>query len=153
MNISLIKLGSDLFINVYIVVLGALANYAVKAFVDSVSSNYMSLSKHVDVSVNHVKEVVPLSSLLTIEISCLFGSLAAGYVIRRYAKSNHFIYAGVLGAILTLANVANILGATSSHPTWLIVITTLTFIPMAVLGCSLAVGKRATVNAFKGLHT
>lgn len=153
MNISLNKIGSDLFENVYIVTLGAIANYAVKAFVNFISSHYLDFSYNLGApSQEGGKQVLLLWSMLTIELSYLFGSLAAGYVIGRYAKSRPFVYSAVLGGLLTVANIANILTVPQTHPLWMALITSFTFIPMSLLGCSLAVGKKATVKALKGIH-
>ena len=81
-------------------------------------------------------KLVPVSRMLFVELTYVLGSLAGGYAIGALTSSNQYIFAGILGLVMTGANVANIMNI--PHPTWMIVLTMCTFIPCALLGSYLA---------------
>jgi hypothetical protein len=79
---------------------------------------------------------LPLGALLMVELSYLLGSGCGGWVVGRFARSRQDWLAVGLGAVFTLANVANLVQI--PHPLWLAVLTTVTFIPVALLASRLA---------------
>ena len=86
--------------------------------------------------VESLTKVIPLATMLLVVLSYIIGSLAGGYVVGKGASSDHFAIAGILGCIMTGANIANIMSI--PHPLWMIVVTMITFIPCALIGCYLA---------------
>ena len=74
---------------------------------------------------------MPLGAYAGIELSYVAGAAGAGAVIGKLASSRHLWLAGGVGAASTLANFANM--AMIPHPAWFAVLTTVTFIPVAVL--------------------
>ena len=74
----------------------------------------------------------PAGALLMVELSYAVGSLAAGAVIGLLARRHAFVPAGILGGLLTVAGFANL--AAIPHPAWFAVVSTVTYVPCALLG-------------------
>ena len=87
-----------------------------------------------------VRNAITLPMMLMLELSYILGSFVGGFVIGKYGATHKLEYAGFLGALFTLVNVFNILAI--PHPVWLIVLTSLTFVPMTLFGCMVAQGKK-----------
>lgn len=74
----------------------------------------------------------PVGALLMVELSYAAGSLAAGSVVGLLARRHAFLLAGIVGGLLTLAGFANL--AAIPHPAWFAVVSTVTYLPCALLG-------------------
>ena len=80
---------------------------------------------------------IPLGALLMVEVSYAAGSLGGGAIVRLVTPDRTTGLAVVVGALLTLAGFANL--AAIPHPLWFGVLSTLTYVPCAVLGAAAAV--------------
>ena len=80
---------------------------------------------------------IPLGALLMVELSYVVGSLAGGVVVRLVTPDRATVLAVRVGGLLTLAGFANL--AAIPHPLWFGVLSTVTYVPCAVLGAAAAV--------------
>lgn len=78
---------------------------------------------------------MPIGAFLGIELSYIVGCAGAGAVVGKFAASRHMALAGVVGGLFTLAGFANM--AMIPHPLWFAVLTTITYVPCALLGAKL----------------
>ena len=74
----------------------------------------------------------PVGALLMVELSYAAGSLAAGITVGLLARRRAFLLAGVIGGLLTAAGFANL--AAIPHPAWFAIVSTVTYLPGALLG-------------------
>ena len=77
---------------------------------------------------------IPLGALLMVELSYAAGSLAGGAIVRLVTADRATVLAAVVGGLLTLAGFANL--AAIPHPLWFGVLSTVTYVPCAVLGAA-----------------
>ncbi len=84
---------------------------------------------------------IPLGALLMVELSYIAGSLGGGAIARLVTPEGATRRAIVVGALLTLAGFANL--AAIPHPLWFGVLSTLTYIPCALLGAAAVARLRA----------
>lgn len=84
---------------------------------------------------------MPLGALLMVEASYAAGSLGGGAVARLAAPGQTTRAAVVVGGLLTLAGFANL--AAIPHPLWFAVLSTVTYVPCAVLGAAAVARLRA----------
>jgi hypothetical protein len=126
-----------LFKNLLILFLGLVASCIVISLVQFANARLFPLPEGLDFYKDHelLKKVITVPMMLMVELSYILGSFAGGYIIGRYIAFNPYLYAGLLGLLLTLTNVINIMSI--PHPVWMIVLTSITFIPMSLLGCKL----------------
>ena len=79
---------------------------------------------------------MPASALLLVAFGYALGYFVAGYLMRKISRWDSVVLPGILGILGTIGwtlNIANI-----PHPTWMIVLGYLCFIPFALLGHWLA---------------
>ena len=81
---------------------------------------------------------MPLGALLMVELSYVVGSLGGGVIVRLVSADRAAVQAVVLGGLLTLAGFANL--AAIPHPLWFGVLSTVTYVPCAMVG-ALAVAR------------
>jgi hypothetical protein len=74
---------------------------------------------------------MPLLAFFMLELSYAIGSFLGGFTLGKLAPENPRL-SWVLGAVLTLAGVANLFAI--PHPVWVAVMTTVTYLPLARLG-------------------
>ena len=74
----------------------------------------------------------PAGALLMVELSYAAGSLAAGSVVGLLARHHVFLLAGIVGGLLTVAGFTNL--AAIPHPAWFAIVSTVTYLPCALLG-------------------
>ncbi len=84
---------------------------------------------------------MPVGALLMVELSYAAGSFAGGAVVRRVSADRAAVLAAVVGGLLTLAGFANL--AAIPHPLWFGVLSTVTYVPCALLGAAAAARLRA----------
>jgi hypothetical protein len=82
---------------------------------------------------------IPTGALLMVELGAVLGSLTAGAVASKLGVAKWPWLSVIVGVVLTLAGVSTLVML--PHPMWFSVLSTLTFVPMAMLGGRL-VGKR-----------
>jgi hypothetical protein len=82
----------------------------------------------------------PAGALWMVELGYVLGSFAAGAAIRRLAPGRGARLPLIIGALFTLAGFMNL--AAIPHPLWFAVLTTVTYIPMSLLGAK-ALGEGA----------
>jgi hypothetical protein len=82
----------------------------------------------------------PLGALLMVELAYVVGCFAAGALVVRLAPGFGLRLPVIVGALFTLVGALNLLAFT--HPLWFAVLTTVTYIPMSVLGAK-ALGEGA----------
>lgn len=73
-----------------------------------------------------------VGALLIVELAYALGSGSAGWVAAKLGAGKPMWLAAATGAVLTFAGVSNLVML--PHPLWFTVVSTLTFIPMALLG-------------------
>ncbi len=78
---------------------------------------------------------LPIGALLMVLLSYALGALAAGWIIGRFTKTKPMMWAAMVGAILTTFGFANLMSI--PHPLWFSIVSTLSYIPMAMLGLKL----------------
>jgi hypothetical protein len=74
----------------------------------------------------------PLGALLMVELGYVVGCFAAGAVVVRLAPGFGLRLPVIVGALFTLAGFMNM--AAIPHPLWFAALTTLTYLPMSLLG-------------------
>ena len=84
---------------------------------------------------------IPLGALLMVELSYVVGSLGGGVIVRRVSPDRAAVLAAVLGGLLTLFGFANL--AAIPHPLWFGVLSTVTYVPCALLGVAAGARLRA----------
>ena len=84
---------------------------------------------------------IPLGALLMVELSYVVGSLGGGVIVRRVSPDRATVLAAVLGGLLTLFGFANL--AAIPHPLWFGVLSTVTYVPCALLGAVAVAHLRA----------
>ena len=84
---------------------------------------------------------IPLGALLMVELSYVVGSLGGGVIVRLVSADRPAVQAVVLGGLLTLAGFANLVAI--PHPLWFGVLSTVTYVPCAMLGAAAAARLRA----------
>ena len=92
--------------------------------------------------INSIKEnmdSIPLVNLIMVIVSYAIASLIAGFVSIKIKTINPLIPIITIGVILTLFGFINFL--TIPHPLWMIVIGSITFIPMTWLGGKMGTPK------------
>ncbi len=83
----------------------------------------------------------PVGALLMVEASYAAGSLAAGVTVGLLARRRAFLPAGVIGGLLTVAGFANL--AAVPHPAWFAILSTVTYLPCALVGVLWVQRRRA----------
>lgn len=78
---------------------------------------------------------IPLGALLMVELSYVLGSLCAGMVVAKVGASRQMLLAFIVAIVLTLGGVANLVMI--PHPLWFAIVSTLSYVPMALLGAYL----------------
>ena len=84
---------------------------------------------------------IPLGALLMVELSYIAGSLGGGAIARLVTPEGATRRAIVVGGLLTLAGFANL--AAIPHPLWFGVLSTVTYVPCALLGAAAGARLRA----------
>jgi hypothetical protein len=88
---------------------------------------------------------IPVGPLLMVELAYALGSLTGGAVATKLGVANeHPWLALIVGIVLTAAGISNLVML--PHPTWFAVLSTLTFVPLAILGARL-VAPRDPANS------
>jgi len=82
----------------------------------------------------------PVGALLMVELAYVVGCFAAGALVVRLAPGFGLRLPVIVGALFTVAGFMNM--AAIPHPLWFAVLTTVTYIPMSVLGAK-ALGEGA----------
>jgi len=90
---------------------------------------------------------MPVGAYLMVMLAYALGSFVGGLVVGRFVTAQQFIRAGIIGAFLMLAGFMNL--AAIPHPLWFSVITTILFIPMALLGAKLGLASKSSKAAEK----
>lgn len=133
--------------NIGFTVLSILVAVVVIMVVQQINLALFPLPEWVDVNnPEHLTQIManlPLGALLMVELSYLLGSLAAGVVLAKTTKRHSLKLILVVGAVLTLAGMANLLAV--PHPVWLAILTTVTYIP-AVWFASRVVNRNTNTN-------
>ena len=75
---------------------------------------------------------LPIGALLLVALSYAVGSLGGGVGVGLVARRAAYGLAAVVGGLLTVAGFMNL--AAIPHPAWFAVVTTLTYVPCALLG-------------------
>lgn len=75
---------------------------------------------------------LPIGALLLVALSYAVGSLGGGVGVGFVARRAAYGPAAVVGGLLTVAGFMNL--AAIPHPAWFAVVTTLTYVPCALLG-------------------
>jgi hypothetical protein len=83
---------------------------------------------------------LPLGALLMVELAYVLGSFVSGAAVVRLAPGFGLRLPVIVGALFTLAGFMNL--ATIPHPLWFAALTTVTYIPMSVIGAE-ALGEGA----------
>lgn len=83
---------------------------------------------------------LPTAAMIGVELSYVFGSLLAGFVGAVVSPAHGKLVAGISGVLFTLANVANIMAI--PHPTWMVILTMITFLPLTFAGAALGARVR-----------
>lgn len=78
---------------------------------------------------------IPLGALLMIELAYALGGLVAGVTATKLGVAKPPRLAVIVAVVLTLGGVTNLVML--PHPLWFAVLSTLTFVPMAMLGARL----------------
>lgn len=81
-----------------------------------------------------------LGALLMVELAYVVGCFAAGAVVVRLAPGFGLRLPVIVGALFTMAGALNLL--VFPHPLWFAVLTTVTYVPMSLLGAK-ALGEGA----------
>ncbi len=84
---------------------------------------------------------MPLGALSMVELSYVVGSFGGGVIVRLVSADRAAVQAVVVGGLLTLAGFANL--AAIPHPLWFGVLSTVTYVPCALLGAATAARRRA----------
>ena len=84
---------------------------------------------------------IPLGAMLGVELSYIVGSLACGVVVGFFAASHPRRIAIWMGVFFTIMNTANLMQI--PHPLWMMVLTTITFIPVIWLAARWAAARRS----------
>jgi hypothetical protein len=79
---------------------------------------------------------MPTSALLLVAFGYALGYLVAGYLMRKISRWNSIVLPLILGILGTVGWTLNIMNI--PHPTWMIALGYLCFIPFALLGHRLA---------------
>ncbi|MCK6524023.1 hypothetical protein L6R49_21660 [Myxococcota bacterium] len=82
----------------------------------------------------------PVGALLMVELAYAVGCFAAGAVVTRLAPGRGLRLPLIIGGLFTGAGFMNM--AAIPHPLWFAVLTTVTYVPMSVLGAK-ALGEGA----------
>ncbi len=82
---------------------------------------------------------LPVTAMLMVELSYIVGSLGSGFMVGRFSPA-YTASAWVVGVLWTLANIMNVMAI--PHPTWMLVLTMVTFIPMVWVGTKLGLKVR-----------
>ena len=83
---------------------------------------------------------LPVGALLGVEGSYVLGSLFAGFVGAVAQPAHGRVIALVCGVLFTLANIANVMMI--PHPTWMVILTMITFLPLSLAGAMLGAKLR-----------
>lgn len=78
---------------------------------------------------------MPVGAYLMVMLAYVLGSFTGGWIVGRFASQYHIIRAAIIGTLLMLAGFMNL--AAIPHPLWFSVLSTISFIPMALLGAKL----------------
>jgi hypothetical protein len=73
------------------------------------------------------------------ELAYVLGSLSAGWVAARLGGGRPMRMAAITGVVLTLGGIVELVMV--PHPLWFDVLSTLTFVPMALLGARVAFSR------------
>jgi hypothetical protein len=78
---------------------------------------------------------MPLGAYLTVIFGYVLGSIAAGWIVAQISKDRHSLTLPlIVGVIFTLGGLVNFFLMLPGQPLWMIVISLLIFIPLALLG-------------------
>ena len=75
---------------------------------------------------------LPFGALLLVALSYAVGSLGGGIGVGLVVRQARYVLAAIVGGLLTIAGFMNL--AAIPHPTWFAVVTTLSYVPCALLG-------------------
>ncbi|MFY0671760.1 MAG: hypothetical protein JXQ87_00065 [Bacteroidia bacterium] len=82
-----------------------------------------------------IKEYIktaPTGAMLMVILAHFLGALASGIVVTKIAKSSHFVFAIISGAIFMVFGIMNIMMIPG--PTWFAIADLATYIPGALIG-------------------
>jgi len=88
---------------------------------------------------------MPVGAYLMVMLAYVLGSFTGGWVVGRFVTRHQLVRAGMIGLFLMLAGFMNL--AAIPHPLWFSVISTILFIPMALLGERVGRGGQETSNS------
>ncbi len=131
--------------SVIVVVLSLVAGTVVISLVQAVNAMVFPPPPGLDftdpVSVQKMVDAMSIGAWIGLELSYVFGCLTCGLLIGTFAASRPMLLAAIAGLVFTLAGFANM--AWIPTPMVMAVVTTLTYVPCALLGASLATRRRA----------
>jgi hypothetical protein len=92
-----------------------------------------------DLEPAELMQQIPLGALLMVELAYALGSLTAGGIASKLGVAKPPRLAVIVGVVLTLAGASNLVML--PHPLWFAVLSTLTFVPLALLGARLVASR------------
>jgi hypothetical protein len=95
-----------------------------------------------DLEPAELMQQIPLGALLMVELGAVLGSLTAGAVATKLGVAKPPQLAVIVGVVLMLAGISTLVML--PHPTWFVVVSTLTFVPLALLGARLVASPKPT---------
>lgn len=120
-------------------IIGLVCGGLVVAILESVSSSIHPISENLNPNnIDDLKDFIaslPKTAFAIVLLAHCLGSLAAGLSIILFVKEHWTVGALILGAIFTIAGVANLI--LIPHPVWFAVLDTLVYIPAAYAGSQL----------------
>jgi hypothetical protein len=92
-------------------------------------------------AIDRVMRAMPLAAFVALLAAYVIGSFAGGLTAALASDGSSSTPSIVTGCALTIAGAANVFAM--YHPTWFRVVSLLTYLPFAYLGCLAARGRRA----------
>jgi len=123
------------------VVAGSIVMFAVQAANYAMFPPPEGLDYNDPKQLEQIVDAMPLTALWMLELSYALGCLVAGAVTAVGARGRRVPLALFVGAIFTVMGFVNL--AQFPAPTWLAVLTTLTYVPATLVGSSVASRLRA----------
>jgi len=92
-------------------------------------------------AIDQMMRAMPVAAFAALLVAYIVGSFAGGLTAALVSDGLSSLPSIVTGCVLTIAGAANVFSI--YHPTWFRVVSLLTYLPFAYLGCLAARGRRA----------